>query len=213
MHREITFFSYLFSDAISNSSSITSYKYWTGKVVEGSTHGLYWVTSQYWHGPPVLGLDLILKPTENKKGDYRCECCIWWCSYSKADTNNKKGRQNRWEISLVYTSITSNSVPYVNMPTCPHIQQRSCILHWLMHVHQYTWADWKVLRLLLFLFPGIRRGNTILGFVKVIQWRVWTCSWIAVAFSIWSQRVEAPSTFCYGGWGRHLCENTAEMCD
>jgi hypothetical protein len=75
-HKEITFFSYLFSDAISNSSRITSYNYWTGKVVEGSTHGLYWVTSQYWHGPPVLCSDLILKPIEYKKGDYQCECCI-----------------------------------------------------------------------------------------------------------------------------------------
>jgi len=26
--------------------------------------------------------------------------------------------------------------------------------------------------MLLFLFPGIRRGNALLGFVKVIQWRV-----------------------------------------
>jgi hypothetical protein len=76
---------------------------------------------------------------------------------------------------------------------------------------EITWADWKVLRLLLFLFPGIRSGNAILGFVKIIQWRVWTCSWTAVAFSIWSQRVEAPATFCHGGCGRRLCENTAEM--
>ena len=74
-----------------------------------------------------------------------------------------------------------------------------------------TWVDWKVLRMLLFLFPGIRRGNAVLGFVKAINWRVWTCSWTAVAFSIWSQWVEAPSTFCHGGWGRRLCENTAEM--
>jgi len=73
----------------------------------------------------------------------------------------------------------------------------------------YPWADWKVLRMLLFLFPGIRRGNTVLGFVKVIHWRVWTCSWIAVAFSLWSQRVEAPSAFCHGGWGRCLCKKTS----
>jgi hypothetical protein len=72
-------------------------------------------------------------------------------------------------------------------------------------------ADWKVLRLFLFLFPGIRLSNAVLGFVKVIHWRVWTCSWTAVAFSIWSQRVEAPSTFCHGRWGRRLCENTAEV--
>ena len=76
-----------------------------------------------------------------------------------------------------------------------------------------TWADWKVFRLLLFLFPGIRRGSAVLGFVKVIHWRVWTCSWTAVAFSIWSQRVEALSMFCHGGWGRRLCENMAEVCD
>jgi len=85
--------------------------------------------------------------------------------------------------------------------------------NYILYMHICTWADWKVLRLLLFLFPGIRRGNAILGFVKVIQWRFWTCIWTTVAFSIWSQRVEAPSTFCYGGWGRHLCENTAEVCD
>jgi hypothetical protein len=80
VHRDITFIIYLFSDAICNSSSITSYKYWTGKVVERSTHGMYWGTSQYWHGPPVLGWDMILKPIKYKKEDYRCECCIWWCS-------------------------------------------------------------------------------------------------------------------------------------
>jgi len=70
----------------------------------------------------------------------------------------------------------------------------------------HTRVDWKVLRLLLFLFSGIRRGNVVLGFVKVIHWHVSTCSWTAVAFSIWSQRVEAPSTFCHGGWGRRPCE-------
>ena len=78
---------------------------------------------------------------------------------------------------------------------------------------RYTRADWKVLRLPLFLFPGIRRGNTVLGYVKVIHRRVWTCSWTAVAFSILSQVVEAPGTFCHGGWGRRLNENTAEVCD
>jgi len=31
-----------------------------------------------------------------------------------------------------------------------------------------TWADRKVLRMLLLLFPGIRRGNAVLSFVKVI---------------------------------------------
>jgi hypothetical protein len=79
IYRNVTFFSYLFSYATSNTSSVTAYEYWTGKVVEGSRQGLYWFTSQYWHGPPVLGWDLILKPTKYKK-DYWCECCIWWYS-------------------------------------------------------------------------------------------------------------------------------------
>jgi hypothetical protein len=71
-------------------------------------------------------------------------------------------------------------------------------------VYIRTWGDWKVSRLLLLLFPGIRRGNAVLGFVKVIHWHVWTCSWTAVDFSIWSQQVEARSTVCHGGWGRRL---------
>jgi hypothetical protein len=33
----------------------------------------------------------------------------------------------------------------------------------------YTWGDGKVSRLLLFLFSGIRRGNVLLGLVKVIH--------------------------------------------
>ena len=80
-------------------------------------------------------------------------------------------------------------------------------------IFKITRAGWKVWRMLLFLFPGIRRGSAVLGFVKVIHWRVWTCSWSAVAFCILSQWVEAPSTFCRGGWGRCLCENMAGVWD
>jgi len=94
-------------------------------------------------------------------------------------------------------------------PTEPN----SWTIHIQLSLRLSTWVGWKVLRMLLFLFPGIRRGNAVLGFVKVIHWRVWPCSWTAVAFSIRSQQVEAPSTFCHGGWGRCLCENTAEVCD